>query len=111
MDRVFLCDAHDVERNLSGLDETGAAERGRDDLVVTTAGRKEIAEFTMLATEAAGGVRALDLSGLQTATFWVRAAPGHLGRTLALVVSEKRRKGCRRRPHVRDWTGMGKSRC
>jgi hypothetical protein len=60
MDRVFLGDAHNVERNLSGLDETGAAERGRDDLVVTTAGAKEIAELAMLATEAADGGRALE---------------------------------------------------
>jgi hypothetical protein len=60
MDRVFLGDAHDVEGNLSGLDKTGAAESGRDNLVVTTAGAKEISEFTMLATEAARGVRALE---------------------------------------------------
>jgi hypothetical protein len=56
MDRVFLGDTHDVERNLSGP----AAEGGRDNLVVTTAGTKEISEFTMLATEAARCVRALE---------------------------------------------------
>ncbi len=56
MDRVFLGDAHDVEGNLSGLDKTRAAESGRDNLVVTTAGTKEISEFTMFATEAARGV-------------------------------------------------------
>ena len=52
MGRVFLCGAHDVERNLSGLGETGAAEGGRDDLVMTTAGAKKIAELSMLAAEA-----------------------------------------------------------
>jgi len=60
MDRVFLRDAHDVEGSLSGLSKTGAAESGWDNLVVATAGTKEISEFTMLATEAARGVRALE---------------------------------------------------
>jgi hypothetical protein len=40
--------------------ETGAAEGGGDDLVVTKAGTNEIAEFAMLSTEAAGCVVALE---------------------------------------------------
>lgn len=37
-----------------GLGEPEVAEGGEDDLVVTKAGTKEIAEFVMLSIEAAG---------------------------------------------------------
>jgi hypothetical protein len=47
MDWVFLCEAHDVESNLSRLGETRAGEEGRDDLVMTTAGAKEIAAWSL----------------------------------------------------------------
>ena len=51
---------HDVERNAGAFTKAGAAGGGGDDLVVTAAGTKEIAEFTMLAAEALGGVVALE---------------------------------------------------
>ena len=54
------CGLHDGECNPCRLGETGATERGGDDLVVTTAGTEEIAELTMLATEAGSGIVALE---------------------------------------------------
>ncbi len=54
------CGLHDGECNLCRLGETGAAEGGRDDLIVTTAGAEEVAEFAMLPTEAGSGIVALE---------------------------------------------------
>jgi hypothetical protein len=57
---VLSCGLYDGESNVYRLGETGAAEGGGDDLVVTKAGTKEIAELAMLSTEAAGCVVALE---------------------------------------------------
>ena len=54
------CGLHDGECNLCRPGETGATERGGDNLVVTTAGAEEVAEFAMLTTEAAGIVMVLE---------------------------------------------------
>ena len=56
------CILHDIERNAGTCSEAGAAKGSGDGLVVTTAWTKKIAEFAMLATEAAGGVVALEAS-------------------------------------------------
>jgi hypothetical protein len=68
MYQVLLCDVHDVERNLSGFGETGAAGGSADDLVVTAAGAKETAELVMLATEAGGGIMAVNAAHASDAT-------------------------------------------
>jgi hypothetical protein len=49
------CGLHDGECNPCRLGETGATERGGDDLIVTTAGAEEVAEFAMHTTEASYG--------------------------------------------------------
>ena len=55
-----LSGLHDLERDPSAFGESIATERGGDDLFVTTARTKEVAEFTMLATEAVGRVMVLE---------------------------------------------------
>lgn len=51
---------HDGERTLCRGGETGTAEGGGDDLVVTTARTEEVAEFAVLVTEAARGGMVLE---------------------------------------------------
>ena len=54
------CVLHDVERKSGAFGEAEAAEGSGDDLVVTATRAEKIAEFTMLAAEAAGGVMILE---------------------------------------------------
>ena len=55
---------HDVEHGVGAFCEAEAAVGSRDDLVVTAAETEEVAELTMLATEAAGCVMALEAAHL-----------------------------------------------
>jgi hypothetical protein len=59
---VGLCALHDVERDAGCLDEAGAAEGSRDDLVVTEARAEESPQLDLFATENASRVMLLEAS-------------------------------------------------